>query len=429
MAMNELLISDKQNIWHPFTPLADGSDPILIKSAKGVNLYTHDGKKIIDAISSWWVNIHGHSNPHIAQAVARQAEQLEHVIFAGFTHEPAITLSKNLMTILPVNQKKIFFSDDGSTAVEVGIKLALQYWFNLGIQKSKCISIRGAYHGDTFGSMSVGDRSIFSDPFTGHLFKTEFIDFPEKGNADAVFEQFKKYIDQDDIAFFIFEPLVQGAAGMRMYDEDILDDMIDYARNKSVLCIADEVFTGFGRTGKLFASDYLKNKPDIMALSKGITGGTMPLGVTACSEQIVNAFKTSDFTKTFFHGHSFTANPIACAAANASFELLMHPSCTQKIEMIAIEHKKQVQRWKTLPQVSNVRSRGTILAIELSTQYESSYANEIRKKIYPYFLQRGILLRPLGNIIYILPPYVINQEELSYIYSCVEEFLEKEFIS
>jgi adenosylmethionine-8-amino-7-oxononanoate aminotransferase len=420
--MSNLLSIDRQNIWHPFSQLNDSADPILIRSAKGINLFTDDGRKIIDAVSSWWVNIHGHSNSYIAKAIAHQAEQLEHVIFAGFTHEPAITLSQNLLSILPANQSKIFFSDDGSTAVEVAIKMALQFWHNTGMPKKKIIAIKGAYHGDTFGSMSVGDRGLFTDPFSGQLFETDFVDFPD--DEDRTFSQFKDFVDRGNVALFIFEPLVQGAAGMRVYSEKILDQMIEYAQSHSVICVADEVFTGFGRTGKLFASDHLKHKPDIMAMSKGITGGTLPLGVTSCSDQIVDAFRTSDFTKTFFHGHSYTANPLACAAANASFELLMKPTCLDQIKMITDEHQQQAVTWARHKHIQNARSKGTILALELASPNDSSYSNELRKIIYPYFLERGILLRPLGNTVYVLPPYVITREELHHIYGAIDEFLE-----
>jgi adenosylmethionine-8-amino-7-oxononanoate aminotransferase len=336
--MSKLSESDKKNIWHPFTPLAGGPDPVLIESASGVYLHTSGGRKIIDAVSSWWVNLHGHSNPHIAQAIADQAHTLEHVIFAGFTHEPAIQLAENLLSILPENQARIFFSDNGSTAVEVALKMAFQFWYNQGRPKNKVVAIRGAYHGDTFGSMSVGDRGIFTDPFKNHLFETHFIDFPEAGKEDAVVAEFKKIVRQPGTGAFIYEPLVQAAAGMRMYAVELLETLLQEARAHNVICIADEVFTGFGRTGKLFASGYCHTKPDIIAVSKGITGGALPLGVTSCSDEVLEAYRSDDFLKTFFHGHSYTANPLACAAANASFALLMKEECTAAIQRIASAH-------------------------------------------------------------------------------------------
>jgi adenosylmethionine-8-amino-7-oxononanoate aminotransferase len=421
--MNDLLLTDKQNIWHPFTPLQGSDEPILISSASGVYLNTVDGRKIIDAVSSWWTNIHGHSNPYIAEAISLQAKKLEHVIFAGFTHEPAIKLSRNLLSILPGNQRKIFFSDNGSTAVEVAIKMALQFWDNQNINKKNIIAIQGAYHGDTFGAMSVGDRGIFTAPFSQLLFNTEFIDFPNKDNEEKVLNDFKTFIDTNTIAAFIFEPLLQGAAGMRTYSASVLDKLINYAQANNVLCIADEVLTGFGRTGKMFASDYLTNEPDIIAVSKGVTGGTMPLGVTACSEKISKAFMSDDLLKTLFHGHSYTANPLACAVANASFELLMLDECQDNIKRISFRHeefKKRISHYKTLRDVRNI---GTLLAIEINTGDGTSYSNEIRKKIYPHFLKKNILLRPLGNVIYVLPPYIITDDILDEIYFSIEAFI------
>jgi adenosylmethionine-8-amino-7-oxononanoate aminotransferase len=421
--MDSLIKKDRDTIWHPFTPLTTTIDPILVTDARGIYLNTANGRKIIDAISSWWVNLHGHAHPHIAAALSEQAKKLEHVIFAGFTHEPAIQLAQNLLSVLPINQKKVFFSDNGSTAVEVALKMALQYWHNKGLPKLKIIAFQGAYHGDTFGAMSVGDRGIFTDPFSSHLFAVEFIPLPSIGNEEETINQFKNHIGTNEVAAFIFEPLVQAAGGMRMYTPSVLDELIHIAHSKEVLCIADEVFTGFGRTGKLFASDYLSNKPDIIALSKGLTGGTLPLSVTSCSEKVIQAFRTDDFLKTFFHGHSYTANPLACAAANASFDLLMANTCLESIKRISMKHelfKKKIEHHEKL---HDVRTLGTILAFELKTVDESSYTNSLREKIYPFFLTRNILLRPLGNVFYVLPPYVITNEELDYIYATIEDFL------
>ena len=421
--MSDLHNIDKKLIWHPFTSLVSEIEPILIQSAEGIYLTTDDGRRIIDAVSSWWVNIHGHSNPFIAEAIADQAKKLEHVIFAGFTHEPAITLAKNLISILPSNQSKIFFSDNGSTAVEVGLKMAYQFWYNQGIEKKKIVAIDGSYHGDTMGAMSVGERSPFTNAFSSLLFDVEFIDFPSADKEDSVVEQFKDIARQKNVGVFIFEPLVQGAAGMRMYSPAVLDRLIQVAHENNIICVADEVFTGFGRTGKLFASHYLKHQPDIIAISKGITGGTMALGVTSCSDKIVKAFESAEVLKTFFHGHSYTANPIACAAANASFTLLMQDDCQQNITRISSQHESFKQKIKSNKAVKEVRNIGTIIAIELASQSGTSYFNDIRKKIYPFFLERNILLRPLGNVMYILPPYVIKEKELEEVYDCIEMFL------
>ncbi len=419
-------VTDKKNIWHPFTPLEGAPEPLFVESAQGVYLHLKDGRKVIDAVSSWWVNIHGHSNAVIAQAIGDQAKKLEHVIFAGFTHEPAIRLSENLLSILPKNQSKIFFSDNGSTAVEVALKMAIQFWHNQGItSKKKIIATDGAYHGDTFGSMSVGERGAFTDAFSPYLFEVAFLDFPAKENEEKVIRDFEQKLLNDEVGVFIYEPLVQGAAGMRMYSVEVLDRLISLAQKHGVVCIADEVFTGFGRTGKLFASDYLKTQPDIIAVSKGITGGFLPLGVTSCSSRIVEAFKSPEASKTFFHGHSYTANPLACAAANASFELLMSDECQNDIQRISESHLQFISKTQNHKAIKDLRSRGTILAIELQTKEETSYFSEMREKIYPFFLEKNILLRPLGNVIYVLPPYVVTNNELNIVYGAINDFLDQ----
>ncbi|MEL7146411.1 MAG: adenosylmethionine--8-amino-7-oxononanoate transaminase [Bacteroidota bacterium] len=421
--MNELLKTDRENIWHPFTPLRGQAEPQLIERAKGVWLYKPDGTRILDGVSSWWVSMHGHSNEHIAKAVSHQVSEMEHVIFAGFTHKPAINLAANLLSVLPDNQQKVFFSDNGSTAVEVGIKMAFQYWHNKGINKSKVVAIEGAYHGDTFGSMAVGERGSFNIPFEPYLFPVEFIPLPNNENEEAVIRQFKTLVDGGEVSSFIFEPLVQGSAGMRMYGAEILQKLVSIAKEAGVICIADEVMTGFGRTGKMFATDYLEANPDIFCLSKGLTGGTMPMGITTASAEIVEAFDTDDIYKTFFHGHSYTGNPIACAAANASFELTQQPVFKENITRIASQHEQFKERIQTHPKLKVVRNLGTIIAMELDLG-TTSYMNKSRNAIYSFFMERGILLRPLGNVVYILPPFIITNDELETIYSAIEEFLD-----
>jgi adenosylmethionine-8-amino-7-oxononanoate aminotransferase len=415
---------DKAVVWHPFTQLVNGFDHLMIEKAEGAYLYTSEGKKILDAISSWWVNLHGHSHPEIAQAVAEQAASLEHVIFAGFTHKPAITLAENLLSILPDNQSKIFYSDNGSTANEVALKMAFQYWYNKGeVKRRKIVAFEGAYHGDTFGAMSVGDRGPFSAPFSPFLFDVTFLPMPKEGNEALILSQFEEAVKGGEVAAFIFEPLVLGSAGMKMYSADLLDNLIALAKHYDTICIADEVFTGFGRTGKYFAADYLYYKPDIFCLSKGLTGGAMALGVTSCTEKIMDAYKSADIMKTFFHGHSFTANPIACAAANASFKLLTDQKTFKSLERINNAHNTFHKIINTHPKVMNARVLGTILALELKTEDESSYVNEVRHKLYPFFLNKGILLRPLGNTLYVVPPYIITNEELDTIYTAILDLL------
>ena len=409
---------DKQNIWHPFSPLG-GEAPLHAEKGRGIYIKTSDGRWIIDAISSWWVNIHGHANKRISKAIAKQSRKLEQVIFAGFTHEPAIRLSQLLMKLLPDNQSKLFFSDNGSTSVEVALKLAIQYWKNEGSKRYKIIAIDGAYHGDTFGSMSVGERGLFTLPFNDYLFEVDFVPFPT-GNGKESIEAFKKLVSEET-ALFIFEPLVQGAAGMRMYDADVLDEMIKWAKSKDIICIADEVMTGFGRTGKVLACDYLKNRPDIFCLSKGITGGFLPMGVTSVSKEIVEAFDSTDYQKTFFHGHSYTANPLACAAAVESMKILNKTSCKEQIAMISEKHLGFIESFDPPDTVAEVRSVGTILRIELKVD-DPGYVSLIKERIYDYFLARNILLRPLGNVIYLLPPYVIKPQELDRIYKAIKAF-------
>lgn len=398
-------------------------EPEMLEHAEGVNLYTKDGKKIIDVISSWWVNLHGHSHPYIAKAIADQATTLEHVIFAGFTHEPAIRLAERLLETLPDNQSKIFFSDNGSTATEVAIKMAFQYFHNKGSERKKIIAIDGSYHGDTFGAMSVGDRGPFTAPFDPYLFQVEFIDFPEKEKEEEVWNQFKVLIDSGDVASFIFEPLVQGASGMRFYSAELLDRMIAYAQQHDVICIADEVMTGFGRLGTLFAADQLQHKPDIICLSKGLTGGVLPMGVTSCTDKIQQAYRTNDLMKTFFHGHSFTGNPMICAAANASLDLLLTEECELNRKRINQRHLAFQQEIENHSMVRNSRVLGTILAFDINTEKDTSYFNEARHHLYPYFISKGLLLRPLGNVIYLIPPYIISDSELDYVYATILEFL------
>ena len=414
---------DREHIWHPFTSFGDGYPPVHITSAEGVYLHSSDGRKIIDAISSWWVNLHGHSNPEIASAIYEQAQKLEHVIFAGFTHDQAIALARNLLSVLPSNQNKIFFSDNGSTAVEVAIKMALQYFFNQGTSRRKIIALQGSYHGDTFGSMSVGSRSAFTSPFNDLLFEVDFIDVPRADNFESIQTSFRRIAEEGNVAAFIFEPLVQGAGGMIMYESIYLEQLMSEANKHGIVTIADEVFTGFGRTGKWFASEYGKVQPDIMTVSKGITGGTLPLGVTSCSDQIAQAFQSSNPAHTFFHGHSYTANPIACAAANASFAIMSRPETWNNIRTIERRHQQFLGEIRSARHVRDSRSLGTILAIEIETGSDTSYFNSIKRKIYSYFLDRNILLRPLGNVVYVLPPYVITESELEKIYGSMKDFL------
>ncbi len=413
---------DAQVIWHPYTQMKNPLPHIPIVRGEGVYLYDEQGNKYIDAVSSWWVNIHGHAHPYIAAKVAEQLNTLEHVIFAGFTHEPAVQLAERLLPLLPGEQAKVFYSDNGSTAVEVALKMCLQYWVNTSKQpRKKVIAFKDAYHGDTFGAMSVSGRSIFTDPFNQLLFDVDFIDLPNEQNI----EKLKSRINylSNEVACFIFEPMVLGASGMLMYEPQYLDQLIETCQNHGILTIADEVMTGFGRTGKYFSCEALTVKPDIFCLSKGLTGGTMPLGITTCNTKIFNAFLSDDKLKTLYHGHSFTANPVACAASLASLDILLKPETIQNIQRIEMMHKEFAKSLKEHPKLKTVRQAGTILVMEWETGVDTNYLSGLRDKLYLYFLDRGIILRPLGNIIYILPPYVISNEDLEYIYQVILQAL------
>jgi adenosylmethionine-8-amino-7-oxononanoate aminotransferase len=423
MNSTKLQQKDKLYIWHPFTQMQTADYPVVITKGKDALLYDEHGEAYLDVVSSWWVNIHGHANEYIAKAVSAQLYTLEHVIFAGFTHPKAVEISERLLQHLPF-LSKAFFSDNGSTAVEVGIKMALQYWHNKGESKTNIVALQGAYHGDTFGAMSVTARTPFNQSFEKLLFHVDFLPFPTNNNFDFILQQFEQLLKNKNIAAFIVEPLIQGASGMRMYTPEQLDKLFALAHQYNVLCIADEVMTGFGRTGKMFASDYLTEKPDIVCLSKGITGGTMAMGMTLCTQNIYDAFLSNDVYKTFFHGHSYTANPLACVAACASLDLLESEQTQKNIQNIHLQHTQFYEKYQNHPSVKEMRVFGTILALEVSTLSETSYFNELNKTITQFFLQKNILIRPLGNVIYLIPPYCITNEQLNYVYSAITEFLE-----
>jgi adenosylmethionine-8-amino-7-oxononanoate aminotransferase len=413
---------DHHLIWHPFTQQQTAMPNIAITHGKDALLYDENGNEYIDAVSSWWTNLFGHANPQIAAAIKKQVDSLEHVIFAGFTHQPAIELSEKLIQLLPENQSKVFFSDNGSTCVEVALKMAIQYWHNQNIEKTTIIAFKNAYHGDTFGAMSVGARGVFNQPFESYMFDVTFLDLPTDDNFEQVLTDFQQIIQTQKAAAFIFEPLIQGSAGMLMYKAEYLDKLIETAQQNQVICIADEVMTGFGRTGKTFATDYLNHKPDIFCLSKGITGGFLPLGITTCTQKIYDAFLSDDKMKTFFHGHSYTGNPIVCAAANASLELLQ--TSDFRLQNL-IEWQTELSAYlKSNPKIENLRQTGTIVAFDVKTDANSNYFNNFRDVLYDNFIKRGILLRPLGNTVYVLPPYVITKEQLQKVYDVIGEVLE-----
>jgi adenosylmethionine-8-amino-7-oxononanoate aminotransferase len=415
---------DKASIWHPFTHQKYASDEIVICKAEGLYFYDEFENAYMDAISSWWVNLHGHAHPYISKKISEQIHTLEHAIFSGFTHRPAIELAERLLKHLPQSQAKIFYSDNGSTAVEVALKMVFQYWHNQKNSKSLFIAFEGAYHGDTFGSMSVGARNVFNQAFENHLFNVAHIPLPTRENIEQIKAVLADWMHHHEVAGFIFEPLIQGAGGMVMYEAELLDELLGFCKEHQIITIADEVMTGFGRTGKFFACDYLENKPDIICLSKGITGGYMPLGVTSCAQFIYDAYVSEDKSKTFFHGHSYTANPTACSAALASMDLMEKKETWRQIEMISEKHLAFANEVRFNLRCKDIRTLGVILAIEIQTEDETHYLNKASESITSFFIQRGIILRPLGNVFYVLPPYCITEKELDTVYSAIRDFLE-----
>ncbi|HEY4060869.1 MAG TPA: adenosylmethionine--8-amino-7-oxononanoate transaminase [Puia sp.] len=414
---------DRQVIWHPYTQHKDSWPPIPVIQGKGSLLFDDKGNTYIDAISSWWVTIHGHAHPYIAEKIYAQAQQLEQVIFTGFTHEPAVRLAERLLPMLPGDFSRVFYSDNGSTAVEVAIKMAIQYWQNKGVSRprNKILAFRHSYHGDTFGAMSVSERSVFTASFSDYLFEVIFVEPPAPENIGATRTLLRE--QAGEIACIIYEPLLQGAGGMRIYEPALLDELLAAAKEQDILCIADEVLTGFGRTGKLFAGEYLRNKADIICLSKGLTGGTMALGVTAATPEIFEAFLSDDKRKTLFHGHSFTANPLACAASLASLDLLQREDCLPRIQHITRRHIAFGETLQKHPLVKNVRTLGTILAFEINTG-KDEYINSIGTTLTREALQNGLYLRPLGNTVYLMPPYCITEKEMDQVYTFLVHYLD-----
>lgn len=425
------------SLWHPFTQEALDPQPVHIERGEGVYLYTRDGRKLIDAISSWWVNIHGHAHPLIAEAIAKQARKLEHAIFAGFTHEAAEELACRLRGIVPQPLEHMFFSDDGSTAVEVALKMALQFWRNCGnSRKTRFVALEHAYHGDTVGAMSVGADSDFVAAFQELRFPVYSVpsaycfrcpvgkeratcDIDCTGPLERLLEE-----RNDEIAAVIVEPLLQGAGGMIVHPVEFLRRIRELCTQHNVLLIADEVLTGFGRCGKMFACELAGVVPDIMCLSKGLTGGFLPLAATVCTPAIHETFRSTDRSRTFFHGHSYTANPLGCAAAIASLKIFESEPVFERIADIEKAHRQQIPLLARHPAVADVRTIGTVMAIELKAD-DAGYFSELRPALYEFYLSKGVLLRPLGNVVYILPPYVISEEQLRYVYEVIGESLDR----
>ena len=417
-----LIERDKKHLWHPLTQHQLEPDSLPIVKAKGVVLYDDSGNQYIDAIASWYTSMYGHCHDDVLQKVTQQMHKLDQIVFAGFTHEPAIELSEKLIALLPNNQNKIFFSDNGSTANEVAIKMAIQYHLNQGVKKQTIIAFENAFHGDTFGAMSVSGLSIYNGVFSDLFIDVVRIEVPNKNNFSTVLKSLEHIINTHESAAFIYEPLVQGANAMHMFEAEYLDKIIGVCQSNSIVCIADEVMTGFGKTGKTFASDYMYNKPDIICLSKALTVGFVPMAITSCTQEIYDSFLDDSSKKAFFHAHTYTANPIACAAALAGIELLESKEIQSNIQNISQSHKEFAQSINSHRTVKSTRCLGVIIAIDLALEL-SRYGKE-RNAIFEYFMSQGVYLRPLGNTIYILPAYIINEQQLSKIYEAIVSYLD-----
>ncbi|MCH9661532.1 MAG: adenosylmethionine--8-amino-7-oxononanoate transaminase [Bacteroidetes bacterium] len=410
---------DRKHIWHPLTQHQTAKDPIGIVKAKGALLWDENGKEYIDGIASWYTTMYGHCNDHIIAAVSEQMQTLDFTMFTGFTHEPAVRLSEKLMEILPENQAKIFFNDNGSTAVEAAIKMALQFFHNRGERRDTLIAFEDGFHGDTFGAMSASGISSYNGPFEDFLLKVVRLPVPQEHNKDRVLALLKTLLQQHQCAAFIFEPLVQGAAGMKFHDAGGLDALIQLCKETNVLTIADEIMTGFGKTGRNFASDFLAHKPDIMCLSKALTAGMFPLSITSCSQDVFEGFLSEAPSKGFFHAHTFSAHPLGCAAAIAGIDLMLSKGMQENQARIKLSHEHFAKVLSTRPKALNVRVKGVILAFELDNAMDR-YGSQ-RNQLYQFFIDKGFILRPLGNTIYLLPPYVITNKELNKLYDTILE--------
>ncbi len=414
---------DKQTLWHPYTQHKTAPLFPAIVRAKGVLLFDEHNNEYIDGISSWWANPFGHGNTQIAEAIYHQLLTLDHVLFGGFTHQPAVELAEKLLEILPSNQSKIFFSDNGSTAVEIALKACLQYFFNKNEPKTTLIAFDDAFHGDTFGAMAVSGIGLFTEAFKNQLLEVVRVPIPTAGNEQKTLEAFQEIIQQKKCAAFIFEPLVLGAAGMQMYSPKMLDRLLEICKQNNIFTIADEVMTGFGKTGKTFASDFLAHKPDVICLSKALTGGTIPMAATSFSQEIFDGFFSDDTSKALFHGHTFTANPTGCAAALASIKILQTPEMQENITQINQKHLRFEKHIKNHKNVKTTRVLGIIFALEVKTTTAETYYGTLRNKMYDFCIQKGVVLRPIGNIVYIMPSYTIEKEQLTEIYQTVEALL------
>ena len=392
----------------------------MIARGDGGWLESPDGRRILDAISSWWVVTHGHRHPKIIAAIKEQADKLDQVIFAGFTHEPAERLAAALVAKCSRKLRHVFFSDSGSTSVEVALKMALGYWRNIGQPRTRIIALEHAYHGDTIGTMSAGARGVFNAAYEPLLFDVARIAFPQAGHEQATLDALEAACRDKSAAALIVEPLILGAGGMLIYSASVLAEMKQICERHGVLFIADEVMTGFGRTGSFLACKQAGVDPDILCLAKGITGGSLPLAATLCSPAIFEAHYSKDRTKTFFHSSSYTANPICCAAALANMEIWETEPVEERLLMLGQEQGLRLAAFHDDRRFANIRQLGTITALDLAVR-DTGYLADIGPRLYAFFLDRGVLLRPLGNTIYVMPPYCTIGTELDLVYGAIAD--------
>ncbi|MBN8841724.1 MAG: adenosylmethionine--8-amino-7-oxononanoate transaminase [Sphingomonadales bacterium] len=414
-------------VWHPFTQHGLG-DPIpLIERGDGARLYAADGRSWIDGISSWWVTTHGHAHPRIMAAIRAQTERLDQLIFAGWTHEPAETLAAELVRITPDPLTRVFFSDSGSTSVEVALKMALGYWFNIGAPRHRVLVLEHSYHGDTIGTMSVGERGVYNRAWQPLLFDVDTIPFPHPGMEQATLDALDAACAAsgtgEAAAAFIVEPLILGAGGMLIYPAWVLAEMRSICARHGVLFIADEVMTGWGRTGTRFACDQAGVIPDIVCLSKGLTGGAIPLAVTLCIEPIFAAHVSTDRSKTFYHSSSYTANPIACAAANANLEIWRDEPVQQRIDALGEAQDAHLALLSHDPRVHDPRRLGTIAAFDIAAP-DGGYLSNLAPRLIAFYRENGVLLRPLGNTVYVMPPYCTTADDLAQIWTAIAASLD-----
>lgn len=436
----DLAARDGACLWHPYTQMQNRPPPLAVAKGKGVYLYTEDGREILDGTSSWWVNIHGHSHPALNAALAKQADELEHVIFGDCTHRPAVELAERLVEVLPDGLTRVFYSDDGSTAVEVGLKLAWQHWQNRGQDERRdFIALDHAYHGDTVGAMSVSEPSSFTAPFAPLLFPVIRAHDPycyrcpvglDRANCqidclDSLETQLKKRVGT--VAGVLIEPMLQGVGGMIVWPSEFLAGVRRLCDRYDTLMIADEVLTGFGRTGRMFACEHSSVTPDIICLSKGLTAGYLPMGATVATESIYDGFLSDDREKTFFHGHSYTANPLACAVGLASLDLFRDEDVLGRVARLETQLRCGFDSLRELPSVGDVRVIGGVGVAELVSDREmktgGGYFDRIGPQLASAFLEQGLLIRPLGNLVYFMPPYVITEEETAWALETIKTVL------